>query len=69
MTANDFNELVKKGPCQIKMNAGDIYTIEGSEFAVADIQTAAILAIDVEGNRRLRLITLRNISEARLTKR
>lgn len=65
MTATELNTLVKQDPCILKMNNGDTFTIDHSEFAIADVRTAAILAKDQNGKKVLTLISLGNISSAK----
>ena len=59
MDREELTELIRQGPVRIKMNNGDSFDVESSEFAsVSDIAAAVLVRDEEDGKLRHKHLSL-----------
>jgi len=64
MDREELTALIAKGPVRIRMNDGEVYTIESSELATVSDISAAVLYCATDGKYRhmhLPLVTMSGV--------
>jgi len=62
MDREELTELISKGPVRIRMNDGQVYTIESSEFAIVSDIAASVLYRAEDGKYRTMYLPLVTMS-------